>query len=97
MGEYEKSGAKHPPFEEILADIEQRDHNDMTREVGPLKQAEDAILLDTDEMTIEDQINFVVNLAQERASAQTAPQKTRMTAGLVAIAVGIGAFLLTKN
>jgi cytidylate kinase len=67
LGEYKQSGAKDvPSYEEILADIKQRDHNDMTREVGPLKQAEDAVLLETDGMTIEQQVEFVVGLAKER-------------------------------
>ncbi len=55
-----------PSYEDILADIKQRDHNDMTREVGPLKQAEDAVLLETDGMTIEQQVEYVVGLAKER-------------------------------
>ncbi len=34
-------------YDTILAEIKERDHNDSTREVAPLKQAEDAILIDT--------------------------------------------------
>ncbi len=67
LGEYEKSGAKDiPKYDDILADIKQRDHNDMSREVGPLKQADDAVLLETDGMTIEQQVEYVVGLAKER-------------------------------
>ncbi|MBR2955128.1 MAG: (d)CMP kinase [Ruminococcus sp.] len=36
-----------PTYEEILKDIIQRDYNDMNRETAPLKQAEDAVLVDT--------------------------------------------------
>ncbi len=40
-----------PSYEEILEDINKRDYNDMHRETAPLKRAEDAVLLDTTEMT----------------------------------------------
>lgn len=39
-------------YEQVLEDIKQRDHNDMNRAIAPLKQAEDAVLLDTTGMTI---------------------------------------------
>ena len=41
-------------YEQVLEDIKQRDYNDMHRDIAPLKQAEDAVLLDTTGMTIED-------------------------------------------
>lgn len=41
-------------FEQVLEDIKQRDYNDMHRDIAPLKQAEDAVLLDTTGMTIEE-------------------------------------------
>ena len=37
----------------IKEDIEKRDYQDMHREISPLKQAEDAVLLDTSDMNIE--------------------------------------------
>lgn len=46
-------------FEKVLADIRQRDHNDSTREINPLRRAEDAIELDTTEMSIEEVIDFI--------------------------------------
>lgn len=39
---------------QIEADIEKRDHQDMNREISPLKKAEDAVLLDSSDMTIEE-------------------------------------------
>ena len=39
-------------LEEISRDIRERDERDMTREIAPLKQAEDAILVDSSDMTI---------------------------------------------
>ena len=41
-------------LEEIEKDIIDRDHRDMTREISPLKQAEDAYLIDSSDMTIEE-------------------------------------------
>ncbi|MBR5129484.1 MAG: (d)CMP kinase [Firmicutes bacterium] len=46
-------------FEQVLADIEQRDYNDSTRAVSPLKQAPDAELVDTTHMTIEEVVNYI--------------------------------------
>ena len=42
-------------YEEILANVKERDHIDMNREVSPLRQATDAILLDNSQLTIEEQ------------------------------------------
>ncbi len=44
---------------EIEADIKDRDYRDMNRETSPLKQAEDAVLLDTSELSIEEVINAI--------------------------------------
>lgn len=68
VGEYEKSGQKVPPFDEVLAEIKKRDHDDMNREVGPLKQASDAVLIVTDGMTLDQQIDKVLALAKERGA-----------------------------
>ena len=43
-------------YDQLLQDIIQRDYNDSHREVAPLKQAEDAVLLDTTNMTIDEVI-----------------------------------------
>lgn len=42
-----------PQFETVLADIQQRDYQDSHRAAAPLKQAEDAVLLDTSELDFE--------------------------------------------
>ena len=52
-------------FENILADIIKRDENDMNRAVSPLKQAEDAVLVDTTEMTIEEVIALLEKMIRE--------------------------------
>ena len=51
---------------EIEADIRKRDHQDMTRAASPLKQAEDAVLLDTSELSIEEVVDKILSLAKER-------------------------------
>lgn len=47
-------------LEKIKADIEERDYRDMHREHSPLKQAEDAILVDSSQMTIEEVIEHII-------------------------------------
>lgn len=49
-------------YEQILADIEQRDYNDSHRAVAPLKRADDAHLLDTGEMDIQQSVAALVAL-----------------------------------
>ena len=50
-----KAKGQEASYDEILANVKERDHIDMTREVSPLRQAEDAILLDNSHLTIEEQ------------------------------------------
>lgn len=49
----------------LTKDIEERDHKDSTRDASPLKQAEDAVVLDTSDITIEEQVDFIVGRAKE--------------------------------
>ena len=51
-------------LEEIAHDIEERDHRDMTREIAPLKQAEDAVLVDSSDMTIDEVVKAIVDLCK---------------------------------
>ncbi len=55
-----------PTYEEILKDIVQRDYNDMNRETAPLKQAEDAVLVDTTELTLEQSAAKIAEIIKER-------------------------------
>ena len=52
-------------FQEILENVMQRDHIDQTREVSPLKQADDALLLDNSNMTREEQMNWLIEKFNE--------------------------------
>ena len=51
-------------LEEIEADIRERDERDMTREFSPLRQAEDAVLVDSSDMTVEEVIGKIISLVQ---------------------------------
>lgn len=50
---------------QIERDIIARDEQDMNREIAPLKQAEDAVYLDTSDMTIEEVVTKIVSLVQK--------------------------------
>ena len=51
-------------FEQIKQDIQERDERDMTREIAPLKQAEDATLIDSSEMGIDDVVKAIIALTK---------------------------------
>ena len=53
-------------YEKVLEELKARDKNDSERAFAPLKQAEDAILLDTSELTLEDSIQAMKRLVEER-------------------------------
>ncbi|MBQ9276598.1 MAG: (d)CMP kinase, partial [Clostridia bacterium] len=55
-------------YDTLLKDIIQRDYNDSHREVAPLKQADDALLLDTTNMTIDEVIAAVKKVVEEKVS-----------------------------
>ena len=54
---------------EIERDIQERDHRDMTREIAPLKQAEDALLIDSSDMTIEEVVASIRKAYEEVKNA----------------------------
>lgn len=53
-------------YQEVLENIKTRDYKDSNRELNPLRQAEDAILLDTTNMTIDEVVAEIVRLINER-------------------------------
>ena len=53
-------------LEEIEQDIIERDHRDMNRDIAPLKQAEDAVFLDSSDMTIDQVVDAILMTAKER-------------------------------
>ena len=56
-------------YDELLQEIIQRDYNDMHRETSPLKQAEDAVLLDSSDLTLEQVVDRICALAKEAMEA----------------------------
>lgn len=61
----EENGAP-ADFDVILREIQQRDYQDSHRETAPLKQAEDAVLLDTTHIGFEEAVNTLLRLVEER-------------------------------
>lgn len=55
-------------LEEIAAEIAERDHRDMTREVSPLRQAEDAVLVDTSDMGIDEVAERILEIVREKTA-----------------------------
>lgn len=55
-------------YEQVLGDLNRRDYQDSHRAIAPLKMAEDAKLLDTSELTFEQSVEKVVELAKNAAS-----------------------------
>ena len=54
---------------QLQADIASRDKQDMEREISPLRQAEDAIYLDTSNMNIDEVTAYILNLVGEKENA----------------------------
>ena len=57
-------------YEEILENVKERDHIDSTRETSPLRQAEDAIVLDNTNMTIPEQENWLMEEYKKRTEEE---------------------------
>lgn len=53
-------------LQDIMKDIEERDYRDMHREISPLRQAEDAILVDSSDMNIHEVVNCIISHCKER-------------------------------
>jgi cytidylate kinase len=66
--ELQAKGSKDS-FEKVLAEIKQRDHQDSTREIAPLKQAKDALLVDTSDMDIDAVIAEIRRIVTEKVGA----------------------------
>lgn len=53
-------------YEDVLADMEQRDYTDTHRAIAPLKQADDAVLLLTDELDLDQSVEAVLSIIGEQ-------------------------------
>lgn len=54
-----------PAYEQVLADIIKRDHDDSTRAIAPLKQADDAVLCDTTELSLEESVQTIIGMIKK--------------------------------
>ncbi len=68
MRRYQELTEKGVPcdFREICRDIQERDARDMNRDIAPLRQDADAVLVDSSEMTIQEVTDTITALAEER-------------------------------
>lgn len=57
--------AKNQSLEQVLADLHERDLRDTTRKISPLKQAEDAYVIDTSYLTIDQVIDEILHLKEQ--------------------------------
>ncbi len=57
-----------PVFAEVLADVEDRDYRDTHRAESPLRQAEDAVVVDNSEMTREEQMEKIIRIFDEHVN-----------------------------
>lgn len=65
----EKMGDSAPDYQTVLADVIQRDRQDSTRAIAPLKQADDAVLLDTTSYDLEESLEALYRICKERLEA----------------------------
>lgn len=63
-----KAKGQEVSFDEILNNVQERDRIDQTREVSPLRKADDAIVLDNSNMTIAEQKEWLKNEFQRAAN-----------------------------
>ena len=61
-----EQAGQHPSFEEVLKNVQERDYIDSHRAMNPLRQAEDAIVLDNSHMTVEEQMVWLDGILRER-------------------------------
>ncbi|MBR6242371.1 MAG: (d)CMP kinase [Ruminococcus sp.] len=59
-----------PCYEEVLSDIIERDKNDMERPVSPLRRAEDAVLVDSTTLTLEESADAIISIIREKTDVQ---------------------------
>ena len=66
----QKAKGEKVDLKEIEAEIAERDHRDMTREVAPLKLADDAVLVDSSDMTIDEVAQRILAIVKEKMALE---------------------------
>ena len=61
---------ENPVWEEVLADVNDRDYRDTHRAESPLRQADDAVVVDNSHMTREEQMNHIIEIFDRTTSRQ---------------------------
>ena len=61
-----KEKGMEEPFEKVLEDLKARDRQDMNRPVEPLRQAPDAVLVDSTSLTFEETVEAIVRIAEAK-------------------------------
>lgn len=69
LNEMRQKGDKKSTLSQVLQDIKQRDERDANRAIAPLKPAEDSVLLDTSDLTLEQVVTAMKTIAAERIKA----------------------------
>lgn len=59
---------EEPVFEDVLRDTNDRDYRDTHRAESPLRQADDAVVVDNSNMTREEQMEYIIHLFRERCA-----------------------------
>ena len=57
-------------LDEIQKDIEERDQRDMNREISPLRQAEDAVLVDSSDLTIQQVVDRILQIFRSKTAGE---------------------------
>lgn len=52
-------------YEDVLADVNQRDYQDSHREIAPLKPCEESLMADTSDKTLDESIEYIINIIEE--------------------------------
>jgi cytidylate kinase len=60
-------------YEDVLAELIERDTADSTRAAAPLKPADDAVLFDNSEYTFEESVEYIVKLVKEKTDGENRP------------------------
>ena len=64
------AAGKEADYDQIFEETQKRDYQDSHRSLNPLRQAEDAVLLDTSDMTIEENIDAIADIIIEKTGRQ---------------------------
>lgn len=56
-------------YEDVLADVNQRDYQDSHREIAPLKPTEESVMADTSELSLDESVEYIIGIIKEKCNA----------------------------